>query len=127
MTPSAAALAAERVDAVADRPRARLELLTSSYAPLPGHPPLHLRYRRAAGAFMGWQVERGLLNPPDHERPGSPWWRAVNRRLLLDTCEARLRLLGHPGPASSASVAVSTAFAKHPSVERWYWPTTPRS
>ena len=108
---SAAALAAERVDAVADQPRARLELLTSSYAPLPGHPPLHLRYRRAAGAFMGWQVERGLLNPPDHERPGSPWWRAVNRRL---------RLLGHPGPASSASAAASTAFAEHPSVERWY-------
>ncbi len=120
MTAAAATLAAQRVDAVADRPRARLDLLASSYAPLPGRPPLHLRYRRAATAFMGWQVDRGLLNPLHHERPGSPWWRAVNRRLLLDTCEARLHLLGHPGPPSSDSVAASTRFARDPSVERWY-------
>ena len=116
----AAAIAAQRVAEVRDSPQGRLELLRSSYAPLPGTPPLHLRYRRAALAFMSWQVRRGLLNPPDHERPGSPWWRAMNERLLRDTCEARSRLLGHPGPASSPSVEASVAFAGRPSPRAWY-------
>ena len=69
---------------------------------------------------MDWQVRRGLLNPLDHERPGSPWWRAVNERLLRDTCEARSRVLGHPGPASSPSVEPSVAFARQPSSRAWY-------
>ena len=90
------------------------------YTPSPGAAPLHLPYPRAALAFMGWQPRRGLLNPLDDERPGSPWWRAVNERLLRDTCEARLRLLGHPGPASSPSVEPSVRFARQPSPWTWY-------
>ena len=116
----ATAIATRRVAAVRDRPQGRLDLLRSSYAPLPGAPPLHLRYRRAALAFMGWQVRRGLLNPLDHERPGSPWWRAVNERLLHDTCEARSRVLGYTGPASSSSVKASVRFARQPSPRAWY-------
>ena len=69
---------------------------------------------------MNWQLRRGLLNPLDHERPGSPWWRAVNERLLRDTCEARSRVLGHPGPASSPSVEPSIRFALRPSPRTWY-------
>jgi hypothetical protein len=69
---------------------------------------------------MGWQVRRGLLDPLGHDTPGSPWWRAVNERLLLDTCEARSHLLGHPGPASSHSVATSIRFAREPSARSWY-------
>ena len=117
---AAAAIAAERVAAVRDRPDGRMELLRSSYTPSPGAAPLHRPYPRAALAFMGWQLRRGLLNPLDDERPGSPWWRAVNERLLRDTCEARLRLLGHPGPASSASVEPSVRFARQPSPRTWY-------
>jgi hypothetical protein len=79
-----------------------------------------LRYRRAAIAFMSWQVRRGVLNPLGHAQPGSPWWRATNERLLRDTHEARLRLLGHPGPASSPSVDPSLDFARRPSVHSWY-------
>ena len=116
----AARIAAERVAEVRDSPRARMELLRSSYAPAPGAVALHLRYPRAALAFMDWQVRRGLLNPLDHERPGSPWWRAVNERLLRDTCEARSRLLGHPGPASSPSIEPSVRFARDPSPHSWY-------
>ena len=116
----APAIAAERVAAVRDSPAGRLALLRSSYAPRAGAPPLHLRYRRAAVAFMAWQSKRGLLNPLDHERPGSPWWRAMNERLLRDTCEARLRVLGHPGPASSPSAEPSIAFAREPSPHAWY-------
>lgn len=117
---SAAQVAAQRVADVRDSPQGRLELLRSSYTPLPGAPPLHLRYRRAALAFMGWQVRRGILNPLDDERPGSPWWRATNERLLRDTCEARSRVLGHPGPASSPSVEPSVRFALRPSSRSWY-------
>jgi hypothetical protein len=116
----AATIAAERVAKVRNRPGDRLELLRSSYAPAQGGAPLHLPYPRAALAFMGWQLRRGLLNPLDQECPGSPWWRAVNERLLRDTCEARLRLLGHPGPASSLSVEPSVRFARQPSPRTWY-------
>ena len=116
----AATIAAHRVAEVRDNPGGRLDLLRSSYAPAPGTPPVHLRYHQAALAFMAWQLRRGLLNPPDHDRPGSPWWRAVNERLLRDTCEARSRVLGHPGPASSPSVGPSIRFALAPSPRRWY-------
>ncbi|HEX5695379.1 MAG TPA: hypothetical protein VFZ15_03285, partial [Acidimicrobiia bacterium] len=116
----AATVAAQRVAEVRDDPEGRLDLLRSSYAPRTGDPPVHLRYHRAALAFMGWQVRRGLLNPLHHERPGSPWWRAINERLLRDTCEARLRLLGHPGPASSPSIEPSVRFARQPSPRTWY-------
>lgn len=112
--------AAQHVAEVRDDPMGRLDLLRSTYAPRPGAAPVHLRYRRAAVAFMSWQVRRGLLNPLDHDRPGSPWWRAVNERLLRDTCEARARVLGHPGPASSPSVEPSVAFARQPSSRSWY-------
>src|SRR6188472_4270602 len=88
----ASTVAAVRLAGVRDDPEGRMELLRSSYAPLPGAAPLHRRYPRAALAFMGWQLRRGLLNPLEHDRPGSPWWRALNERLLRDTCEARLRV-----------------------------------
>lgn len=117
---TAATIAAQRVAAVRDDPQGRLDLLVSSYTPRPGDEPLHLRYHHAALAFMRWQLRRGLLNPPDHQQPGSPWWRAVNERLLRDTCEARSRLLGHPGPASSDSVEASLRFARQPSPRAWY-------
>jgi hypothetical protein len=117
---TAASIAAQRVAEVRDDPTGRWELLRSSYAPPPGAAPLHLRYARAAVAFMGWQMRRGLLNPCDSARPGSPWWRAVNERLLRDTCEARLRVLGHSGPPSSPSVDASVRFALQPSPLTWY-------
>ncbi len=44
----------------------------------------------------------------------------MNERLLRDTCEARARVLGHPGPASSSSVEPSVAFARQPSSRSWY-------
>lgn len=116
----AAAVAEQRIGEVRDDPRGRVDLLTSCYEPQPGARPLHLRYRRAALAFMGWQVRRGVLNAFDDERPGSAWWRAVNERLLRDTCEARLRLQGHPGPSSSPSVERSIQFALSPTARSWY-------
>lgn len=52
-------------------------------------------WRRAALAFMRWQVDRGLLDPVT----GSPWWRAVNERLLLETALGRAEFSARPTAA----------------------------
>ena len=80
----------------------------------------YLPYRQAASAFMRWQLRRGLLNPVDSPKPGSPWWRAINERLLYDVGEARALAFGHPGPPSSPTVAAWLEFIRRPSAARWY-------
>jgi hypothetical protein len=80
----------------------------------------YLPYRQAASAFMRWQLRRGLLNPIDAPRPGSPWWRAINERLLYDLGEARALAFGHPGPPSSPAVAAWLEFIRRPGAARWY-------
>jgi hypothetical protein len=120
MMTTAREYAADRVGSVRDDPAGRLALMRSLYEPEPGHPELHLPYRRAALAFMGWQLRRGLLNPPNGPMPGSPWWRAVNARLLRDTAEARAHVLGLGGRLSSAGARSSASFAEDPSARRWY-------
>jgi hypothetical protein len=118
--PTAAEYATEQVASVREDPVARLALLRSLYEAPPGRPERHLPYRRAALAFMGWELRRGLLNPVGGEAPGSPWWRAINDRLLCDTAEARAHVLGLGGPMSSSSVADSVTFVRQPSVRTWY-------
>jgi hypothetical protein len=117
---TAARYAADQVASCRDDPAGRLALLRALYEAPPGLPELHLPYRRAALAFMGWQLRRGLLNRMGGEVPGSPWWRAVNERLLRDTAESRARVLGKGGPLSAPSVAWSEAFARRPSARAWY-------
>ena len=119
---SAAAIAERRVAAVRDDPPARLALLHRLYTGdrRSRGRQRHLPYRRAASAFMQWQLNRGLLNGPDDAAPGSPWWREVNERLLRDTAEAQALSGGAPGPPSSSSVEVALAFVDRPSASRWY-------
>jgi hypothetical protein len=119
-TTGAAEYAAGEVALVRDDPAGRVALMRSLYEAPPGGPELHLPYRRAALAFMDWQVRRGLLNALDGESPGSPWWRAVNERLLRDTAESRAVVRGLGGPPSSPSVAHSVAFVLEPSARAWY-------
>ena len=52
--------------------------------------------------------------------PGSPWWRAVNERLLRDGWEGRALAFGHPGTPSCPAVAALLEFIRHPSAQRWY-------
>jgi hypothetical protein len=112
--------AADLVAPVLDDPAGRVALMGSLYEAEPGRPELHLPYRRAALGFMGWQLRRGLLDALEGERPGSPWWRAVNERLLRDTAEARAHVLGLTGPLSSWSAARCVEFAQQPSARSWY-------
>ena len=118
--PGAAEYAAGEVAFFRDDPAGRVALMRSLYEAPPGLPELHLPYRRAALAFMDWQLRRGLLNPVDGESPGSPWWRAVNERLLRDTAESRALVMGRGGPMSTPSVAHSVAFVRRPSAQAWY-------
>jgi hypothetical protein len=113
-------VALARVAAVRDHPDARLALMHELYEVPANVDRGHLPFRQAASAFMGWQLRRGLLNPAEGPAPGSPWWRAMNERLLQDGWEARALAFGHPGDPSSAAVAASLEFIRRPSAQRWY-------
>ncbi|GAA4863372.1 hypothetical protein [Actinomycetospora straminea] len=110
-------LARARVARVRDDPEARLALMHRLYR---GDDSTFLPYRRGAVAFTRWQVRRGLLRPPDDQRPGSPWWRAVNERLLRDGWEARALADGHDPAGGTASALPTLDFIRHPTAPRWY-------
>jgi hypothetical protein len=59
-------------------------------------------------------AERGVLAPPTADPPGSPWWRAVNDRLLRDKVEADLLVAGGRGTARARSVELWMAFLGRP-------------
>ena len=80
----------------------------------------HLPFRRAALSFMRWQVDRRVLEPLEAKPPGSPWWRAVNERLLRDTCESVARSGGLGGAPSSPTIAFGMAFIEQPTARNWY-------
>ncbi len=117
---SAAGWADEQVAAVRDDPAARIALVERLYHGPFGSAPRHLPYRRAALSFMRWQLRRGVLEPAQHERPGSPWWRAVNERLLRDGSEAVALSGGRAGAPSSRTVEHWLAFVDHPTARTWY-------
>jgi hypothetical protein len=117
---SAGAYADARVARVGDDPRARLAFLRGLYKVPADVDRGYLPYRRAASAFMGWQLRRGLLNPASDPAPGSPWWRAVNDALLRDTCEASALAFGHPGSPRTPGVTATYDFIRAPTARSWY-------
>jgi hypothetical protein len=124
---SAAAYASAKVAEVRDDPDGRLALLRQLYQGDPEQEQVHLPYRRAAVAFMSWQLRRQLLNPPGAACPGSPWWRAANERLLRDGYEARALADGYDPAGSSSSVAASVGSSSGPPREPGTAPTTSAS
>jgi hypothetical protein len=116
----AVAYARSVVESVRDDPMARLTLLRRLYEVPRGVDRGYLRYRRAASAFMGWQLRRGLLNPQADARPGSPWWRALNEGLLRDTAEARAFAFGYSGEPSGPGVTAHLDFIRRPTARNWY-------
>jgi hypothetical protein len=117
---TATAWAEQQVAQVRDDPEGRLELMARCYHGPFGEAPQHLPFRRAAMSFMGWQLRRGVLRPALSDRPGSPWWRAVNERILRDGCEAVGLSGGMSGPPSSPTAAHWPAFALRPTAQAWY-------
>jgi hypothetical protein len=117
---SAADWALKQVEAVREEPAKRLELLERTYHGPTGHAPHHLPFRRAAMAFMRWELEREVLAPLHTTPSGSPWWRAVNERLLRDGCEAVARSGGRGGAPSSAAIPLWMSFIANPRGPTWY-------
>jgi hypothetical protein len=112
--------AAELVAEVHDDPPGRMGLLARTYdGPAVGS-RRHEPFRRAALSFMHWQAQRGVLRALDGSPPGSPWWRSVNERLLLDGCEARARADGLAGPPSSQTIEHWMSFFAQPTPRSWY-------
>jgi hypothetical protein len=118
--PSAAERAAAQVEATRDDPAGRLALLSVTYRGPYGHASQHLPFRRAALSFMRWQLNRGVLNPLTATLPGSPWWRAINERILRDTCETVARSGGLGGEPSSSTIELGTRFVERPTARNWY-------
>ncbi|MET0702861.1 MAG: hypothetical protein ABWY93_24685 [Mycobacterium sp.] len=119
MTDSAAAQALRMVEAVADDPARRMDLAAAFYDDRP-HRRSITSYRRAELSFMHWQVRRGALNPTSGSQPGSPWWRAINARLLCDSWEAHHLAAGVPGTASRPAVTRWMEFLDGPTPQSWY-------
>jgi len=117
---SAAEWAVDQVHAVRDDPAARLALIARTYHGPIGNAPRHLPFRRAALSFMRWQIGRGVLAPLGAMPPGSPWWRAVNERLMRDGCEAVARSGGMGGTPSSHTVDLWMLFVADPTARTWY-------
>ncbi|MFF3055040.1 hypothetical protein [Streptomyces sp. NPDC057909] len=78
------------------------------------------RYGHAELSFMHWSLARGVLEPESSDPPGSPWWRAVNERLLRDKTEAHLLSAGATGMPSARSVEYWVDFIRTPEPGRWY-------
>jgi hypothetical protein len=117
---TAAGWAEQQVALVRDDPGGRIALMQRCYYGPYGQAPRHLPFRRAAMSFMQWQLRRGLLHPPASGQPGSPWWRAVNERILRDGCEAVALSGDLPGPTSSRTVDYWMSFADYPTARTWY-------
>lgn len=110
----------EAVSRVRDDPEARLAFLRDLYKVPAAVDQGYLPYRRAASAFMAWQLRRGLLNRESSTHPGSRWWRAVNDSLLRDTCEASAIAFGRPGRPRTAAVEATLGFIHSPTARSWY-------
>ncbi|MGH2785751.1 MAG: oxygenase MpaB family protein [Actinomycetota bacterium] len=114
-----AAEALRRVAAVRDDPEDRYRLAKAFYDSTTG--PEIEGYGRAELAFMRWEIERGVLNAPHaRPRPGSPWWRAVNERIIRDALEASLVAGSAGAEASSPAVGMWLTFLSAPSPVTWY-------
>ncbi|MEU4093629.1 hypothetical protein [Streptomyces sp. NPDC026673] len=113
----AAARAERRVAHVRDDPAARYALAQDFYRLATGP---RRRYGHAELSFMRWSLARGVLAPETADPPGSPWWRAVNERLVRDKTEAHLLSAGVPGTPGARSVEYWLDFIRAPDPGRWY-------
>jgi hypothetical protein len=114
-----AVAARKRFASVSDDPEGRYSLAESFYTthPVPGPD----WYGRSELAFMRWEIDRGVLNPPgDTKRPGSPWWRKVNEQILRDAVEGGM--LADAG-VTSEDAPTATRWAQYladPAPLSWY-------
>ncbi|MFC6885568.1 MULTISPECIES: hypothetical protein [Actinomadura] len=103
--------AAEEVRAAGALPGTRLAFAAAFYR------DGRRAYGRAELSFLRWAIARGVLG----NETGSPWWRAVNDRLLRDKTEADLNARSPRASAPSGRpVELWGEFIAAPSPARWY-------
>jgi hypothetical protein len=117
-TGQAARIAAVEIEAVQDSTESRYRLAEAFYQ-AGGASRERGRYGRGELSFLGWQIERGVLDAPSADGGGSAWWRAVSDTLLRDQVEADL-LSDAPSAASSRNVELWLDFIRAPSPVTWY-------
>jgi hypothetical protein len=72
-------------------------------------------------AFLRWEIQRGVLNPPDHPQPGSPWWRAVNLDFILHAeLAGAARETGSESRITSTQGRAWLRYFAAPSESTWY-------
>ena len=117
--------ASEAVEAVVDDPDGRLALRRRFYERFgagtqrssnggPG-------FGSAELAFISWLADRGALNPLASERPGSPWWRALNDDYLV-TSELAGLIVDEPLPpeALTFELRLWLEHLRKPCARSWY-------
>jgi len=100
---------------VEDSPAARRRVAAAFYAA-----DGRRAFGRAELRFLRWETARGVLDAMTGRHPGSPWWRAINTRLLRDKLEADLLSTGADGSPSSPAVNLWLEFIAAPTPLSWY-------
>lgn len=77
-------------------------------------------YGESELAFMEWEIKRGVLNAPDSDRPGSPWWRAVNLAIAIDSEQAAAIHEQGDGADARDPIRFWLDYFKSPSPRTWY-------
>jgi hypothetical protein len=107
--------AEDRVASVAQDPDGRVELTSEFY-----RHQSRAAYATAHLSFLRWNVKRGSLAGADASVPGSPWWRAVGDRLLVDMLEAdEYHRRGRDAP-TTVPTALWLDFLRYPTPPSWY-------
>lgn len=115
-------MARERVLAVEDDPEGRYYLRKAFYRRYGFIGPGPAGYGNSELSFLRWAIERGILNPLEHpRRPGSPWWRAVNEKLMYDAELAALLFEAGAEPRDDEREArMWLDYLRTPSPSSWY-------
>jgi uncharacterized protein with NAD-binding domain and iron-sulfur cluster len=121
--PTVAEIEAEvraKLAAIADNPDARYQSRVQFYARY-GDPKFTKSegYGNSELAFDRWQLTRGVLKAAS--AGGSPWWRAVNMGLMVDSETAgALYAAGLADQATNHEVRQWLAYIRNPSSDAWY-------
>jgi hypothetical protein len=110
------------VEAVRDDPEGRYQLRARFYATHDYVAVGSAGYGNSELAFLRWEVDRGVLDPPDGPgRRGSPWWRAVNEALLYGgQLAALVQDAGLPAEAAPLPVQPWLAYFAERTPRAWY-------
>ncbi|MDX1436039.1 MAG: NAD(P)-binding protein, partial [Anaerolineales bacterium] len=110
----------EQVKRVHNDPEGRYQMRVAFYEKYGGGP--EGGFGTSELAFMRWEIERGVLNPPDDpQTPGSPWWKHVNEAILYNAAlAAEIHERGLARERASQPVGFWLDYIEQPAPRAWY-------